>query len=303
LRYGFAVVPAILTVMLCNSPPRPNLLPVPPEDADETVPAKLPGLFIGFLVPSALGLLIVFGVLPFTVDETRALIDLAALPRGGGSPDGEIFRGTLQGPQRTTPLGHAATAWLARLEHRGGKVTSTRCQLGEVEGLALERGSDRLALPSLKPSDIRTSTNHVPPVVSPAPIYRLGPEIEVKGVPEAAKERCLLDPEDLKRWNLYYIEQFAPPDALTEVAGCKTGQAIAACPRGAGGHLVVGGMPVLLRELGNNLLGMSAFIAGIALFFVVVSAVGATFSLYRAARLAPRSADPAGSAASQEGCR
>jgi hypothetical protein len=249
--------------------------------------AGMPMLYIAFLIVAGLGLFVIGGVSPLAVADARALVSLAGLPRAAPPADAAWFRGVLRGPRRTTPLGHAAVAWLARVQ-ASGKVSSVKCRLGELGELRLQIGTETLALPAPTPELARTSTNHVPPVVSTAPIYWLGPPEERRGIPANVLDRCGLAHEpnhDL--W--HYVEQHAAPDAVAAFAGCRSADTLAACGGGpAGGHLAVGGSAVLLRELADHVLGNCVFIATIGLFFAIVAGLGATFTLWQVARKHPR---------------
>lgn len=233
-----------------------------------------------------------FVVVSSGVPEVRKLWALGDLPSFAGVPiaGGAVYRGTLEGPIETTPLGRPAVAWIGVVEQttRSGKSTYTRekCRLGHVSELRLSGGGQRWKIAAH--DDLRNVYLGVEMRTEreQQSRYWLGPRKGVAEVPDAVLARCHIDRVELASGEWEYIEQAAPPGSNAEFAGCVVGDELRACGSAnslAAGHLSTFGIRAIVRRMADRLM---EFVAGVSLlmtFFTAFGALNAVRALRRAA--------------------
>jgi len=125
----------------------------------------MPGQYWAYAFHVGLGSLLLIAIFALSAQQLAWLAALAKLPDASSKPvgSGAIYRGVLEGPVQSTPLGHAAVAWIG-LVTKTAKFGKTRpkievCRFGALTDLHLlkagaglrrfsARGAQRLALAS-----------------------------------------------------------------------------------------------------------------------------------------------------------
>lgn len=232
-----------------------------------------------------------FVVFWLAVPDVTRLWALGGLPSFAGAPigGGAVYRGTLEGPIETTPLGRPAVAWIGVAEQstRSGKSTYTRekCRLGRVSDLHLAGDGRRWEIGARDLRDVELRLGYR--VASGArPRYWLGPSEEVAPLPDAVIARCAIDRDDLARGEWKYIEQAAAPGSNAEFAGCVVGDELRSCGAAdqvAAGQLSTFGMRAMVRRGADHLVEMMALLSLLMAFFTAFGAVSAVLALRRAA--------------------
>jgi hypothetical protein len=255
-------------------------------------PHAMPRDHVVYAVVGLVSCLLAFVVFWIAVPEIKQLWALGDLPPFSGGPiaSGAVYRGTLEGPIETTPLGRPAVAWIGVVEQstRSGKSTYTRekCRLGRVSELRLSCGGQRWKIAAhddLRNVDLSMATRTVPEW---QPRYWLGPKEAVAEVPDAVIARCHIDRVDLARGEWEYIEQAAAPGSNAEFAGCAVGDELRACGSAnslAAGHLSTFGIRAMVRRMADRLMQMVGGISLLMTFFTAFGAVNAVRALRRAA--------------------
>jgi hypothetical protein len=236
--------------------------------------------------------LLSFVVLWIGRHEVAQLWALGDIPPFAGVPiaGGAIYRGTLEGPIETTPLGRPAVAWIGVVEQsiRSGKSTSTneKCRIGRVSELRLSGGGQRWKIAA--PDDLR-DVDLSPEMRTPRgrqPQYWLGPREAVADVPDGVLVRCQIDRIELARGEWEYIEQAAAPGSNAEFAGCAIGDELRACGRAnrlAAGHLSTSGIRAVVRRMADRLMEMVGGVSLLMTLFTAISAINAVRALRQAA--------------------
>lgn len=244
-----------------------------------------------FVIIGLVGYLLSFVAFSTSVPEVRRLWALGGLPAFAGAPlaGGAVYRGALEGPTDTTPLGRPAVAWIGVVEQstRSGKSTYTRerCRLGRVHDLHLAGDGRRWEIGAPNLRDVELGLG-IRAARGEGARYWLGPSETVAPIPDAIVARCHIDRDDLAHGAWKYVEQAAVPGSNAEFAGCVVGEELRACgPLNsvAAGHLSTSGIRAMVRRMADSVVVTVVQLSLLMTFFVAFGAVSAVLALRRAA--------------------
>ncbi len=244
-----------------------------------------------FVIIGVVGCFLSFMAFWTSVPEVRRVWALGGLPSFAGAPlaGGAVYRGALEGPTDTTPLGRPAVAWIGVVEQstRSGKSTYTRekCRLGRVRDLHLAGDGRRWEIGAPELRDVELGLG-IRAARGSGTRYWLSPSETVAPIPDAIVARCHIDRDDLAHGAWKYVEQAAVPGSNAEFAGCVVGEELRSCGAVnsvAAGHLSTSGIRAMVRRMADGLVVVVAQLSLLMTIFAAFGAVSAVLALRRAA--------------------